>query len=199
MNKKFADLGYCVVKNAITPELRDFITQYTFFDEMQNESKDDIQVPNAFSKYADPAMETVLTTLLPTMEKETGLELDPTYSYYRIYYPGDRLEKHKDRPSCEISCILCFNYNYENYEWPIYMEGEGIVLEPGDMVIYKGMDLEHWRNTFDIKDDDAWHVQGFFHYVNKKGSCAEWKWDKRDSIGSLNKQTTTPSYIEYTK
>ena len=79
------------------------------------------------------------------------------------------------------------------------MEGEGIVLEPGDMVIYKGMDLEHWRNTFDIKDDDAWHVQGFFHYVNKKGSCAEWKWDKRDSIGSPNKQTTTPSYIEYTK
>ena len=37
------------------------------------------------------------------MQKETGLQLIPTYSYARIYKKGDILKRHKDRPSCEIS------------------------------------------------------------------------------------------------
>lgn len=199
MNKMFAEKGYCVVKNALKKDLLDFVTQYTFFDEMQSDSEEDAQVPNAHSKYADPAMETVLLTLLPLMEKTTGLELNPTYSYYRIYYPGDELEKHKDRPSCEISCTLCFNFSYNNYEWPIYMEGNGVVLNPGDMIVYRGTELEHWRDRFDINDENAWHVQGFFHYVDKNGIHADWKYDKRDSIGLPFQNNSTPNYIEYTK
>jgi hypothetical protein len=53
MNKQFKDKGYCVVKGAISPELRDFVTQYALFDEMQNQTEGDAQVPNAYSKYAD--------------------------------------------------------------------------------------------------------------------------------------------------
>jgi len=182
--KQFKDNGYCIVKNAVSKELRDFITQYVFFDEMQGSNYFDSQVPNAIAKYGDPAMESVLVLLKDQLEKATGLKLDPTYSYYRIYGQGDTLEKHVDRPSCEISCTVCFNYSYDNYEWPIYMNGNPAVLSPGDMVVYRGMDLEHWRDALDVDDEDAWHVQGFFHYVDTNGPHKEFKWDKRESIGA---------------
>ena len=178
----FKEKGYCIVKSAIDSDLRDFITQYALFDEMRNFAVDS-QVGVAHSKYADPAMETLLLQLLPLMEKHTGLELFPTYSYYRVYRPGGELVPHRDRESCEISCTLCFNYSYTDYTWPIFMAGTRIDLQPGDLAIYKGCDLTHWREKFNIADQEAWHVQGFFHYVDKNGPFPEYKFDQRDSIG----------------
>jgi hypothetical protein len=106
--KKFKENGYCVVRSAISPELRDFVTQYALFDEMQDFAGDDQQVPDSHSKYADPAMESLLLLLHSTMEENTGLKLYPTYSYYRVYRNGDSLEHHTDRHSCEISATLKF-------------------------------------------------------------------------------------------
>ena len=206
--KNFKQEGYTVVKSAIPADLRDFITQYALFDEMQDFSPDGIQVPDAHAKYGDPAMETLLLYLQDVMEEHTGLELLPTYSFYRVYRNGDELTIHKDRPSCEISATICFNYNYdpEIYEWPIFMDGKRVVLEPGDMVIYRGCDLDHWREKFDYIDKDVWHVQGFFHYVDKHGPYPEYKFDKRNSLGELssNKPSTQvvvppKPYIQYTK
>lgn len=213
MKEDFQKNGYCVVRNAISKELRDFVTQYALFDEMQNflAEKDSIaarmsesgpQVPNAHSKYADPAMETMLLHIQKILEDNTGLTLFPTYSYYRIYRTGDDLKPHTDRPSCEISCTMCFNYNYDssNYSWPIYMEGNKIDLNPGDLVVYRGYDLEHWRAPFDV-DENAWQVQGFFHYVDVNGPFAEFKWDKRSSIGAFdgerNPKIAEKPYITY--
>lgn len=185
--EQFNNNGYCIVKNVLSPEIRDFITQYALFDEMQdfNESQDP-NVLGPHSKYADPAMETTLIKLQSIMEANTGLELFPTYSFYRVYRPGDVLKIHKDRPSCEISATVCFNYNYENYQWPIFMEGTEVKQEPGDMVIYKGTELKHWRDRFENAQEDAWHVQGFFHYVNVKGPYADFKYDKRESLGLVH-------------
>lgn len=207
MTNEFKEKGYCIVKNAVSPELRDFVTQYALFDEMQDFNTEGMygegQVPEAHSKYADPAMESMLLNLHQTMEENTGLELYPTYSYYRIYRPGDELKIHKDRPSCEISATLCFNYSYdsEKYQWPIFMAGNKVVLEPGDMVIYRGCDLDHWRELFDL-EEDVWHVQGFFHYVDKNGPYADFKWDRRDSIGltktkPVQVENNQKSYIQF--
>jgi hypothetical protein len=192
----FKEKGYCVVKSAIDSDLRDFITQYALFDEMRN-FESDIQVGGAHAKYADPAMETLLLKLLPLMEKHTGLELSPTYSYYRVYRPGDELTPHKDRPSCEISCTLCFNYSYNDYSWPIFMEGTGVDQQPGDLVIYRGCDLLHWREKFNIEDQTVWHVQGFFHYVDKNGPFPEYQFDQRESIGLPKNLPLKKQYIKY--
>jgi hypothetical protein len=200
----FEKNGYALVKNAITPELRDFVTQYALFDEMQKfNGIGDSQIPNAHYSYADPSMETMLLHLLPTMEENTGLKLFPTYSYYRVYKNNSELKTHKDRPSCEISATLCFNYSYDDskFTWPIFMEGNGVNLKPGDMVIYRGCDLNHWRNPMISDDEHAWHVQGFFHYVNQNGPYSDYKHDKRESIGLKKnndiKGTLNKSYIKY--
>jgi hypothetical protein len=177
--------GYCIVQSAVSEEICQLITQYTLFDEIQNFTPDPVQVPNAHARYADPAMEAMLLKLQETIEHNTGLEVDPTYSFYRVYRAGDELFPHKDRPSCEISATVCLGYNYNNnaYQWPIFMEGNAVSLKPGDLVIYRGCDLSHWREQFAPPIDKAWHVQAFFHYVDLAGPNVNWKYDKRIAIG----------------
>lgn len=200
--KDFQKNGYTLVKNAVKQELRDVITQYTLFDEMQNfmpeKMSDGIgQVPEAHSKYADPAMEAMLLHIQPLVEKNTGLSLFPTYSYYRVYRNKDILEPHKDRPSCEISVTVCFNYSYDDseYTWPIIMDGSEVRMKPGDIVIYRGVDLEHSREEFNPPGND-WHVQAFLHYVDKNGPYSDYIFDKRESIGQVARKQQK-RYIQY--
>ena len=156
----------------------------------------DEQVPNTYSHYADVAMETLLLRTLPIMEKHTKLKLNPTYSYARIYKAGDILHRHKDRFSCEISTTL----NLGGDSWPIYLEpkknvgipdgkkitvstnnkGVKIDLSPGDMLVYRGMELEHWREEFQGKDC----AQVFLHYNDQKSNDSDKNiFDKRPHLG----------------
>jgi len=194
----FTNKGYCSANTQISRELLDFVTQYAFFDEQQNFTPDTGQVIGAHSRYADPAMEVMLLHLKNFMQNSTGLDLYPTYSFYRVYRPGDELKIHKDRPSCEISCTVCFNYNYDtkNDLWPIYMDGTPVYQEPGDAVIYRGCDLDHWRPVFK-GSQAAWQVQGFFHYVDANGPFANYKYDGRESIGTNKKELPKKSYITF--
>jgi len=201
--KEFNEKGYTLIRNVLNEELRDVITQYALFDEMQDFTPYDFQVPRAHSKYADPAMEAMLLHLHPLMEKETGLSLYPTYSFYRVYRNGDILEPHTDRYSCEISTTVCFNYSYDDsvYTWPIIINGNKIDMNPGDIAIYRGIDLEHSREIF-LPPNSDWHVQGFFHYVDSNGPYSSFKYDKRENIGFLenneNKSLLTKNYIQFT-
>ena len=144
----------------------------------------DPQIPNTYSHYADPVMETLLTKMIPTLEKHTGLDLIPTYSYARIYKMGDKLNRHKDRDSCEISTTLHLGGN----PWSIYLEpsgkeglkGKEVNLKPGDMLVYKGCEVEHWRETFTGKEC----AQVFLHYNDKKSEFSQKnKFDSRSLLG----------------
>jgi len=175
---------YVFVKNIVSEELIKFISQYALFDEIQDFKTDGGQVPNAHAKYGDSAMETLLLKMLPVIEENTGLELFPTYSFYRVYRTGDILEPHTDRESCEISATVCLDYNYDQskYTWPIVIDGKKINMEPGDIVIYKGIVGEHSRELFSPPEEN-FHIQSFIHYVDKNGPFSEYKFDKRFGIG----------------
>ena len=157
----------------------------------------DKQVPNSYAKYADRFMETLLIKTIPTMEKKTGLKLIPTYSYCRLYRKGNILKRHKDRPSCEISTTL----NLGGDPWPIFIDptgsnnvideyknihkpnapkGNRVDLKPGDMLIYSGCELEHWREPFEGKLCG----QVFLHYNHANGPFAKTNlYDKRPLLG----------------
>ena len=184
-NKKtnFKKNNYSIIKNAITKEMATFVYHYFLLKRLVAKTLfsnnfippftsyfgtwNDPQVPETYSHYSDILMETLLVELLPTMEKETSLKLSPNYSYARIYKKGDILKRHKDRFSCEISTTL----NLGGDDWPIYLEPSGkegskgikVNLTPGDMLIYKGNILEHWREPF--KGTNC--AQVFLHYNNK--------------------------------
>ena len=157
----------------------------------------DTQIPNTYACYADFVMETLMMKVLPKMQQETGLQLVPTYSYARAYKKGDILKRHKDRPSCEISTTL----NLGGDSWPIFIDGTGadnvideyknihkpnapagtrVDLEIGDMLVYSGCDLEHWREPFE--GDVCGQV--FLHYNNVDGQFKDVNlFDGREKLG----------------
>ena len=192
--------NYKIVREAISKELAQFVYEYflmkrqvarKFFDDryISGYNNDwgvwnDEQVPETYSHYSDIAMETLLKGLKPLMEDETGLKLYETYSYARIYKTGDVLERHKDRYSCEVSTTL----NLGGDNWPIYLEPSGkkgkdgnkISLEQGDMLIYKGCEVEHWRETFSGVNC----AQVFLHYNDASYEEAEKnRYDGRPFLG----------------
>ena len=192
--------NYKIVREAISKELAQFVYEYflmkrqvarKFFDDRYISGYNldwgvwnDEQVPETYSNYSDIAMETLLKGLKPLMENETGLKLYETYSYARIYKKGDILKRHKDRYSCEFSTTL----NLGGDNWPIYLEPSGkkgkdgnkISLEQGDMLIYKGCEVEHWRETFSGVNC----AQVFLHYNDASYEEAEKnRYDGRPFLG----------------
>jgi len=153
---------------------------------------DDIQAPGDYSKYGDLVFDTLLARKLPEMEILTGKKLIPTYSYHRLYTTNTELKRHKDRPSCEISTTLCLGYNTSNlhnrnWNWPMFVgpktgekgtTGTPIYMEPGDMIIYRGCELEHWREPYIGLN----HAQVFLHY-NEKNGPYNIKYDGRPILG----------------
>ena len=187
---------YQVIKNAISYELANFIFNYFLlkrdavkfmyennitYDNGMLGTWADEQIPNTYSHYADMVMETLMVKVLPILEKETDLKLMPTYSYMRVYEKGSILKKHKDRYSCEVSTTL----NLGGDIWPIYLKDTEekvieIKLEPGDMLIYSGCELEHWRDEF----EGELCGQVFLHYNDM--SNPKWKdnaYDGRPHLG----------------
>ena len=182
---------YQVIKSAISYELANFIFNYFLlkrdavkymyennitYDNGMFGTWKDFMVPNTYGHYADHVMETLLMKVLPVMQKETELDLCPTYSYARLYKHGDKLKRHKDRPSCEISTTI----NLGGEPWAIFLEGTKVLLEIGDMLVYSGCDLEHWREPFEGNICG----QVFLHYNHVNGPFAEKnKFDGRAMLG----------------
>jgi len=192
---------YQVIKNVISYDLANFIFNYFLLkrdavkymyennivhDNGMLGTWTDKQIPNTYSHYADHVMETLLMKTLPVMQKETGLELVPTYSYARAYKKGDILKRHKDRPSCEISTTIHLGGDkwsifidptgsnnvideYKNIMKPDAPQGVKVDLDIGDMLVYSGCELEHWREEF----QGNVCVQVFLHYNHVNGPFAQ--------------------------
>jgi len=54
-----------------------------------------------------------------------------------------------------------------------------INLNPGDLCLYRGCDLWHWREVFAQK----WYLQAFLHYVNADGAYKDNLYDGRPYLG----------------
>lgn len=144
----------------------------------------DPQVTNAPVAYSDPHMDALLEKMCDKMEEATGLQLWPTYSYLRVYKHGNVLRAHRDRPASEISMTLNLGISADE-PWPICIAGPygiaSVALNPGDGLIYRGCDCNHWREPFTGNQ----MAQVTLHYVDRNGPNAEWKYDKRRDLSRL--------------
>ena len=193
----FKEHSYVVIRNVISQEMANLLYNYVknesqllaTYESYDNEKLlsgfsgtfSDAQAPGDFSKYGDLIFDTLLTDLNLKMEAYTDMSLTSTYSYHRLYTTDTQLVRHKDRPSCEISTTLCLGYD-SDYNWPMFVKTENeeipIELNPGDMIIYKGCEIEHWREPFKGKN----HAQVFLHYNDKDGPYKN-TYDGRPFIG----------------
>jgi hypothetical protein len=191
----------CFFKKALSLDLTNFMYKYLLLKrnvfKTMNSSKyispfnqdfgkfgDDQCQQTTFCIYGDPAGDTILTWVQSLIEKEVGSLLIPTYSYARVYEKGDVLKRHVDRASCEISGTIFLG----GEEWPIYIDPTGktkqkgikMEMKPGDMLIYSGSELEHWRNKF----KGTHCVQIFIHFNRAGYGKSEFnKFDSRPMLG----------------
>ena len=120
------------------------------------------------------------------------MDLEETYSYSRKYERGAYLKAHADRPSCEISGTLCLDYKTDDGKpWTIWVDNsqdyinhpdeifedtqakpirerktaKKIVLEVGDLLLYQGPNVAHWREK--LLGEYSYHV--FIHFSNFSG------------------------------
>ena len=125
---------------------------------------------------------------LPKMEALTGLKLLPTYTYMRVYGPGEELHYHKDRGSCEISVTINLGQSGD-FDWPIWYANPNdltirvpVSVLPCSAMMYRGCEVPHWREKFEPPKEDDWQVQLFLHYVDRDGPCAQFAYDRRDQL-----------------
>lgn len=136
---------------------------------------------------------TFLWGLTPIVSELTGADLLPSYDYFRIYQKGDICRVHSDRPSCEHSVSLTLVYG-DGAPWPLEVgsvpvKGEGpafdhwggepheaVEMQPGDAVLYRGIDLRHGRT---MPNPNQWSAHLFLFWVERGGPYAQHAFDEQ--------------------
>jgi len=181
----FQEKKYIHVGDLISPQLSDKIVK----DYIQKADGNlDQQCPKSQAWYGQPELDWLMVNTLPDIELLTGLQLWPTYTYLRVYKPGEILHPHKDREACEISVTLNLGQS-SNFVWPIWIQNPkditdriSVNIQPQEAMIYHGCDCLHWRDEFNPPSIEDYQVQIFMHYVNKFGPNSSEKFDKRQNL-----------------
>jgi hypothetical protein len=183
----FKEKKYVIVDSAVPVDICQNLSDYILKLVEDNKTTKDEQCPLSESVYGNSMLDILLEDLRPTIEKATGLNLIPTYSYARKYLPGDELKPHLDRPSCEISATITLGY--EGGLWPIHVSTDDkiendigeILIDVGSMVVYRGEEINHWREPY---TQGKWQCQVFLHYVDADGPHKDLKYDGRQALGT---------------
>ena len=88
-------------------------------------------------------------------------------SYARLYFNGNVLNPHLDRPYCEVSLTIQLAKSHD-YVWPIHLEDARYDLEIGDAVLYLGCEKTHWRDKCE-GPEGYYSGQLFLHYIKANG------------------------------
>ena len=120
----FQSAGYIKVEGLVDEQTVKTISQY-FENKIHRgewiaKNKVEREEASKFGYYADPLIEIMLKQCQYPIEQHTGLLLEPTYSFSRVYQEGEELLPHTDRPSCEISATI--NVACTGNVWPIWMQ-----------------------------------------------------------------------------
>jgi hypothetical protein len=197
--------GYCIIKNAVSLDVCRILAkefelletsafafnlpkgygsaapEYATYDFPYN----DHQVRNSFAWYSPLAFEALSDTIVKEhVENLLGEEVYPTYTYGRIYYNNAEMKIHKDRVASDFAVSCCLSVDELSKPWPLgFIDklGNRVLIEqtPGDIVIYQGDQLEHWRDQYSGQKQ----IQCFLFYVTANGPRAELKYDTRPSLG----------------
>lgn len=197
--------GYLIIKNLYDPsnlafdfnieDMKKGGTKKYLSKDIYVENKEENQVPGSYSLYNNPHHKDSNFKIKKLLEIITGEKLYSTYYYERFYFEGQRLIRHTDRDSCEVSVSVQIQTNGFD-PWPFCIksrngEEHSIVMQNGWGILYLGCEREHWRdplpsrysklgkiiNKLIFKKDDTYHHQIFFHYVKANGERSHFSGD----------------------
>lgn len=142
--------------------------------------KSDVIHGKAFSRYNEPKFKELFYEVKNKVEYIIQDKVYPSYYFDRFYFNGSKMDRHVDRGACEISVSLNISHNLD-YDWGLWFDnGEAFecFTKPGDAVIYRGVEVPHWRNKMVGKKDSYFH-QIFLHYVRRDGEYLEFAFDPK--------------------
>lgn len=134
---------------------------------------------------------TFLWGLTPIISQLTGADVLPSYDYFRIYGQDEICRVHSDRPSCEHSLSLTLAYS-DGKPWPLEVGSQrvtsegpcvddfgderftSVAMEPGDAVLYRGIDLRHGRTQ---PNPNQWSAHLFLFWVERGGPFEQHAFD----------------------
>lgn len=176
MNEFLLENNHIVIPNFICKDrAKELAREFKLVSEEHNFPSDK-QALNSHSCYNYlPALE-LLCEKTPHVSDIIETPVLPTYTYSRIYKNQSVLEKHTDRPACEISATVHLD---GDRPWSIWIETPSgnprcVNLNPGDAMIYLGCVAPHWRDAY----KGEWYAQFFIHYVRAYGPCSDVYFDK---------------------
>lgn len=138
----------------------------------------------SFSWYCPTFFEALSLTIQPIIEENVNRSVFPSYTYGRIYREDGVLEKHLDRRSSEYTVSVCLDKE-KTVDWALCVQREDksidkFYLDIGDLLIYPGRDLVHWREGLYTGGEQ---VQAFVQYVDADGDSIDLKYDGRPQLG----------------
>ncbi len=154
----------------------------------------DPQAPSSASCFMfHPAVE-LLCNKTGEVSKLIDETVLPTYTYSRIYRNGNVLEKHTDRPACEVSMTVHLG---GDKPWAIWVETperekKCVTLNPGDAMLYLGCVAPHWRGRF----EGDYYAQIFLHYVRSRGMYGSTFFDRIPSEDIEDQELLEEEYDE---
>ena len=206
-NDFFEKNGYLVIKDLWNPDelyhpVPHVRGQYTWWGpkaDQYTHIETEQQVEGSLARYWHPQYRYIHTGVRLKLEEALGRKLYNTYYYDRFYFPGQVLDKHCDRPACEISVTIHISSTLSE-PWPIWIktpdtyvdkqksavlvpgQNSSVILNAGDGMIYKGCERPHWREPMPTEYETKWfrkvekeglyYHQIFFHYVLQDGQRA---------------------------
>jgi hypothetical protein len=177
MHQTLIDNNYLVVPGFISQERAEGLRQEFYTLDQSGDLGKDHQAPNSPAIYNFKPFLELLCEKTPEVSSLTQEVVLPTYCYARIYKGPEVLDRHRDRPACEVSLTLHLG---GDAEWPIFIQRPdsteaSVELKPGDAMLYLGCIADHWREKF---TGDS-YAQVFLHYVRSNGPNAWTYFDKR--------------------
>ena len=138
-------------------------------------------------------MAAFLWGLTPRVRQVAGVELIPSYAYFRIYQKDDICRVHSDRQACEHSLSLTIELG-ENIPWALSLEKRHLdaplaAIDPdigeqpvtaiprcaGDAVMYRGVNHRHGRLD---PNPNSWSAHMFLHWVDANGPYVDHAFDR---------------------
>lgn len=108
--------------------------------------------PHRWVLHNDPAARTLHAPLAPFVSGLAREPLKPSFTYLIKYLEGAGLDAHRDREQCAVTAVLQVDFDPEPdgpTPWPLtFVTPAGpahLSLALGDMVVFRGTDIEHCR------------------------------------------------------
>lgn len=87
-----------------------------------------------------------------------GFELRPSYTLLSFYGPGAVVERHVDRPQCEVTLTYCIA---QDQPWDLFVGDGRYRLEENQALVFAGRQQPHYRDPI----ESEYCRMALFHFV----------------------------------